>query len=189
MLNVGLSPSLKDNNGKTIIFGADAFNSTSILKGGPSFQGAQSSLKLLGQRTGSKHELPIIMSPQGEFDTLRRNRNSVSMAAKTVADEVSIDQQRKLLKQLKEDKLLRQKREEERRQKALDKYLEAETERSKAQQELTEKLQQERLERHKANLEKIQKQGEERNAKIAEDKKAIRQVLDSKPLHLVMQER
>ena len=44
-----------------------------------------------------------------------RNRNSISMIAKTADEHQATADQRKLLKQLKEEKLLRQKREEERR--------------------------------------------------------------------------
>ena len=113
MLNVGLSPSLKDTIGKTMLLNADTFSSPN----GKAPGGAQSSFALkVGQRTAGKHELPMIMmSPQSGFDAHMRNRNSVSMVAKTADENQVTADQRKLLKQLKEDKLLRQKREEERR--------------------------------------------------------------------------
>ena len=50
-------------------------------------------------------------------------------------------------------------------------------------------MQEEKLQRHKAKLDQIQNRGEERHAKIAEHNKAWRQVHETKPLHLVYQER
>ena len=71
----------------------------------------------------------------------------------------------------------------------MSKYLVAELEKNKMQEEITQKLAEEKLERHRATLEKIKTQGEERKGYIKSTNKAMRQVLESKPLHQVLQER
>ena len=75
-----------------------------------------------------------MMSPSSDIDNAMslRNRNSASMVSKTV--DVENNEHLKLLKQLNEDKSSRKKREEERRQRELSKYLVAELERNKMQQ-------------------------------------------------------
>ena len=194
MLSVGLSPRLKDQTiGKTAVYNADNIFNSPIAGA----YGANNSFKQrTAQRTIGKHDLvPILMSPSNQIDLGMRNRNS--LGAKTQdglyigeSHEKILNYPRsKKLQQITKDQKSSKAQQEERRNKAMSKYLVAELEKNKLQQELTEKLAAEKIQKHKATLEKIKNQGEERNKTIAEHNIAIKLVMESKPLHMVLQER
>lgn len=84
---------------------------------------------------------------------------------------------------------MRKKREMERRQKTLQKYVQRVEEQQKLDAEVKAKLVQDKLLKHQAALDKIQKHQEERKAQIAEAEKAYKEINKQKPLYLKVQER
>ena len=82
----------------------------------------------------------------------------------------------KLIHKLQEDKVLRKRREDERRTKTLQKYVKDVEEKQKIDQEVKERLAEEKLQRHKVTLEKIHQKGEDRKAMIVDQQKALKEV-------------
>lgn len=79
---------------------------------------------------------------------MTRNGNSKSIKTLEPSAEVSADQHRKLLQKINEEKKERKAREENRRQKTLERYTKEVEEKLKLEQEMKEKLLADKLKRH-----------------------------------------
>ena len=124
-----------------------------------------------------------------EFDHMR-NRNQAIRGSKTIEqNNISNENHLKLIHKLQDDKVMRKKREAERRTKTLEKYVKQVEEKQKVDQEVKDRLAEDKQQRHKAALEKILQKGEDRKAMIADQSKALKEVKQAKPLHLKYQER
>jgi len=78
----------------------------------------------------------------------------------------NLDQHKKLLQSIAEEKKQRKKREDERRQKTMDRYVKDTEEKQKLEGEMKARLAEEKLQRHMEKLDKIKREGELRKAKI-----------------------
>lgn len=125
-------------------------------------------------------KLTGLLSNDGDGKLDKRNVDSTK---------ISSDQHLKLLQKINGDKQMRKKREEQRRQKTLDKYAQQNEETRKIDAQVKEILAEEKLVRHKATLDKIVKHGNERKAQIAEAEKAYKEINKAKPLYLKAQEK
>ena len=178
MEKVGLSPRLKNRiDSKAVNIGEP------FLAVPRPFEPRSDVQRMATERKVIESSLVPYYSP-GDQDGNFETRNMGVQSSKTTDNSLNVENHRKLLQRLQDDKKERKQREELRRQKNMQKYTQEIEEKIKIDQELKEKLAEDKLKRHKKKLQMITKLGEDRKTKNMEAGKIIKEITASKPLYL-----